>query len=448
MILIKKPRGKNMTLSLIRHIFIIFITLNSQLVAQEISESEVGYSGELIELGGLSCLDTFNNKNRIKTEEVIQKNPNKKIQAYNDFKAGKNIRGKSLIFIGEGIADISAKPNDPNYIDAVQNSVVLAGLRAKTALTEYRSIEIKTETINRAMEAISSGVPVSDYGKRQDKLEQREKDYNDKSIDQKLFMFIDRKLDEWVGEKQAIAEDTAQLEKELENVLSQTVFEEIITTLSYSEISGMKDAQIQINKDKVCVISVWTDRTKRWANELAELNYKALANLRPGSNNYKDLIPSKKDKAGLESLIGLYGLHIGSDKNGELYIISYAQASAIDRSASSINNARIIAETRARGQIAKFQDEAVDINRNLENIEITTAYTDGIKNTYSERNFMEKTKASSVLNIAGIEQHDWWATIHPFSQKPVIGSILVWQPSFAMILDESEETDDYDYLDF
>ena len=60
----------------------------------------------------------------------------------------------------------------------------------------------------------------------------------------------------------------------------------------------MKNAQIQIKKHKVCVLSVWTDRTKRWANELGESNYKALANLRPGKSDYQALIPNKKDNSG------------------------------------------------------------------------------------------------------------------------------------------------------
>ena len=50
--------------------------------------------------------------------------------------------------------------------------------------------------------------------------------------------------------------------------------------------------------------------------------------------------------------------------------------------------------------------------------------------------------------LAGVEQYDWWAAMHPFTQKPVVGVILVWQPSNAMILENESETDDYDDLAF
>ena len=259
---------------------------------------------------------------------------------------------------------------------------------------------------------------------------------------------MDQKLDEWIGEREAIAEDRAQLEKELENVVSQNVFGEIITTLAYSEIAGMKNIQIQVKKDNVCVLSVWSQRTKRWANELGELNYQALAKLRPGKKTYQSQIPTKKTKEGLRALTASYGLHIDVDPDGEIYFISYGQAGAMDRSANSVNNARMIAENRARGQIASFQNEAVDIYENLENITISTDYTDGTSNKYSERNFVSRAKSSATLNIAGIEQFDWWASIHPYTKKPVVGVILVWQPTNALILESDTENDDYDDLSF
>jgi hypothetical protein len=108
----------------------------------------------------------------------------------------------------------------------------------------------------------------------------------------------------------------------------------------------------------------------------------------------------------------------------------------------------MIAENRARGQIAQFQNEAVDVYENLENIQISTTYVDDSTNNYSERNFTARTKSASRLNIAGVELHDWWATIHPLSEKPVVGVIMVWQPSNAMIIKNSEETEEYDDLGF
>ena len=87
----------------------------------------------------------------------------------------------------------------------------------------------------------------------------------------------------------------------------------------------MKNAQIIVSNGKVCVLSVWSQRTKRWANELGNLNYQALANLRPGKGTYDSLIPDKKSKDGLKKLTASYGLQIDVDNQGEIYFISYAQ---------------------------------------------------------------------------------------------------------------------------
>ena len=419
---------------------ILLLVISIQASAQEISESDLGFGGELLITDNLSCLDSFNKKSKIKRQQNGKR--------FESFSKGKNLRGDSLIYFGEGIASIDAQPEDSNYIDAIQAAIALAGLRAKKELALFRAAETTQITIDRAMEAIAAGVPVSDYGQVKDDLDQRDQNYRKAGILKKFYLFIDRKLDEWIGEKGSINEDRTQLKKELENVVSQNVFKEIITTLAYSEIAGMKNVQIQVAKQNVCVLSVWSGRTSRWANELGNLNYQALANLRPGTTTFESQVPSKNNKQGLGILTASYGLQIDVDKNGEIYFISYAQAGSMDRSANSINNARMIAENRARGQIAQFQNEAVDVYQNLENISIKTAYTDETLNKYDERNFISRTKSSATLNIAGVEQFNWWAAIHPFTKKPVVGVILVWQPTNAMVLEKKTETDDYDDLAF
>ena len=64
------------------------------------------------------------------------------------------------------------------------------------------------------------------------------------------------------------------------------------------------------------------------------------------------------------------------------------------------------------------------------------------------RETLARTKAASTLNVAGVEQHDWWAANHPFTQKPVVGVVMVWRPSNAMIIENNSETEDYDDLGF
>ena len=419
---------------------ILSLLLSINASAQEISESDLGFDGELIITDDLSCLDSFNKKSSIKRKRIGK--------TFKSFTYGKNLRGNSLIYFGEGIASIDAQPQDTDYVDAIQNAIAIAGLRAKRELALFRAAETTQTTIDRAMEAFAAGIPVSDYAEAKDDLNERENDYTETGIAKKFYLFINKKLDDWIGEKASINDSRSELEKELKNVVSQSVFKEIITTLAYSEIAGMKNVQIQVNKQNVCVLSVWTERTNRWANELGNLNYRALSNLRPGNTTHESQIPSKDSQQGLKTLTASYGLQIDIDKNGEIYFISYAQAGSLDRSSDSINNARMIANNRARGQIAQFQNEAVDVYQNLENSSIKTTYIDEISNKYNERNFMSRTKSSATLNIAGVEQFDWWATIHPFTKKPVVGVVLVWRPSSAIALEKSAENEEYDDLAF
>lgn len=426
-------------INLSKYLIPIFLLFSLSSIAQDFSESDVGFNGELLELENISCLDSFN--------EDVKENW-KSNKTYRKFNKGKNILSGSLIFFGEGIAEISASSEDKNYIEAIQNAVALASLRAKKELALFREAEIRTSTTLRAMEAISSGIPVSDYGKKIIELDDRTKAYETSNPGQKFMMFIDKKLDEWIGEKSDITNDKIELRKRINNLLSQNVFKETITTLAYSEIAGMKNVKIQVKEDRVCVLSVWSQRTNRWATELGQANYEVLASLRPGKSSLSSVIPNKKNKDELKDLTGSFGLQIDVDENGELFLISYAQASAINRSANSINSARIIAENRARGQIAQFSNEAVDVYENLENIEISSTYVDETTNSYAERNFMTRTKSASRLNISGVELHDWWATIHPYTNKPVVGVIMVWQPSNALAVQNTKETNEFDDLGF
>ena len=183
LILINSQRGKSYEFFQTKIFIDYFNTFfhSSRCTRKKFSETDVGFEAELIEIGGgLSCIDSFNQASRAKL----------KGRPFKAFKTGKNVRGGSLIYFGEGFADIQIKTY--NYIDSIQSAITLAELRAKKDLAMFRSAETTKETIDRAMEAISSGVPVSDYGQRQDDLDQREEDYNNATLDQKLYMFIDR----------------------------------------------------------------------------------------------------------------------------------------------------------------------------------------------------------------------------------------------------------------
>ena len=82
----------------LKYLSIILIPSFIQVGAQEFSETDVGFEAELIEIGGgLSCIDSFNQASRAKL----------KGRPFKAFKTGKNVRGGSLIYFGEGFG---AKP--------------------------------------------------------------------------------------------------------------------------------------------------------------------------------------------------------------------------------------------------------------------------------------------------------------------------------------------------
>ena len=406
---------------------------------QDFSDSDMGFTGELIE--DVSCLSSYNGANNNKIKAIQKRQPN-----FFGFKLGKNQLGSSFIFIGEGQADIRANKEDDNYISSVQTAISLAGVRAKNELAKFRDVETTRDLIEDAIQARSSGQTVADFAAAKVDLDKRQEEYEQQNLLNKFVGYLHKKLDDGIGND--FMGERADLETQLEGILAQDSVKEVIQTIGYSEISGMRNIYLQVSEKKVCVLSVSSNRTKRWAGLLGENNYIGLKALRPGKKFMNEIIPDKKDPDGLKALSGMYGLYMDVDPKGEIYFVSYAQSGAIDRTSSSLSRSKTIAENIARSQIAQFQSEALDIFSRLEKAELNTTYKDGMIQTYSEENLVARTRAASRLNIKGVETYDWWATVHPYTKKPVVGVILTWQPSNAVMQESSTETTTFDDLGF
>jgi hypothetical protein len=72
-----------------KNLFTIFVLISVSVQGQEFSESDVGFNANLLDLGGINCLDSFNESSKKKW---------KSSRPYKNFQVGKNIRSGSLIF--------------------------------------------------------------------------------------------------------------------------------------------------------------------------------------------------------------------------------------------------------------------------------------------------------------------------------------------------------------
>ena len=373
---------------------------------------EESFGGGLIGGRSNSCLDMYND------------------QFNAELKVGRNERpNNNWFFVGLGEADIKAPTDSPNYINSSQNAFTLASLRAKQQLAEYLGKSITTDISSTYIESVIQGKKPVDYAKA--KTDNQQKNLEEYSLIEKTMLAVHKRLDNTEAMK-GVRGDLSALEEKVRDVLNQDVFRQSIETTAFSEIRGMKNIYISHTATSSCVVSIFSSKTRRWADAIGSNKFSNIRNLEPKGRSLSEIVPNKKESEGLAELLGLFGTFIEIDDKGQLQIISFAQAGPTSEKKRQILAARNIAIAKAEAQISQFREEAVDVFNKIEDVEINTTYVDDFVEYYSENNYLERVNSSSKLALAGLETYDWWATNHPITGKPVVGVVVTWSPEASV----------------
>jgi len=400
----------------IKLVYLLVIFFPTLICAQDFLQTEIqNFDGKLLNYED-DCLEVYNDQND------------------RNLKRGRNQRGNNWFFIGVGQSRIVVSIDNPNYVNAVQNAFALASLEAKRELAEFLGKDIEDSIIVNTIEAIKTGRKPIDVAREAEDQELKRLNYDSSEVLKKAFMLAHRKLDEVISKNFEIDQAEDEIRSRLGRVLAQSTLKRITTATAYSEIRGMKNLYIRISKTNVCVVSVFSSKTRVWADAIAKQEYKSFKYLEKDKLSMKDVIPDKRDNNGLRKLLGSFGIIVDVDPNGQIYIVSFAQAGALSTSPNELVTARKIAQIQAEAQIAQFKKEAVEVYTQLENIEVVTTNINETKDYYSERNFLDRLNASSKTAIKGIVLNSWWTTIHPYTEKPVVGVVVTWTPSDAGFL--------------
>ena len=141
-------------------------------------------------------------------------------------------------------------------------------------MAEFINVSIQDEIIVDTIESVKSGREPFMVAQEKADLVSKQENYETMSIYGKSKLFIHKKLDEWIGED--FDQEDQDLQEKLDGILAQDLFKRLTTTTSYSEIRGMKNLFIRISEKKACVVSVFSSKTRRWADALATDDYTIL----------------------------------------------------------------------------------------------------------------------------------------------------------------------------
>jgi hypothetical protein len=114
--------------------------------------------------------------------------------------------------------------------------------------------------------------------------------------------------------------------------------------------------------------------------------------------------------------------------------LAYAQAQPRTKNQQSIDSAYEAAKTRAIGLIRSFMGEAVQVNRQLLDAEVSTVFTDESTRYQDDSSFSKTVKAvGDELPISGMTVAHEWETLHPANNGPVVGVVMQWKVASAQI---------------
>ncbi len=347
-------------------------------------------------------------------------------------------KGGSKFYVGVGVDSSAINVNTTFYIEGIQNAFTRAQMNAKTSIAEFQSKAIQSEISNEFILASKEGTKPADVIQGKDVEAET---FDDLSMYQKMKVLIHQKLDESVSQenKDKVGEDERDLQKEIDGILSQNVFQDSISATASSNIRGMKvvysnlSAKPSSSKTTVCNVVVWSENFVKYADAMATGNLRVL-------NNPKKKKPLRDQVKKGNSLMVTFGTFMDRDENGDLAILSYAQAGMQSNTSNSQKAAISIAKLRAERAIIQFRSENVEIAEKTENFEVTTEKSDGMIDTYSEQNIERRQKANASASLQGSSVIHREVKRHPVSGKGVAIVVVGWSPSSATSARGMKET--------
>ena len=365
----------------------------------------------------------------------------------------------SEFFVAVGISEIKAPTDSRNYITSTMNASINAKLDSKRALVESMSTEISSEIVTKMVQQMSDGTK-PDFIGTSEKPASEIKNYEDMSIFEKTKVLVNQQLDKLVDKetKDKIKSDSMsakQLEDELNDILNQSSFKDKITANASGSVRGMKSvySAYAVGKgDKqttVCNVGLWSSKLAADVDAMTTGDYSRLQDLKKGKplqryiplfNREFDRKVYKEEFDAFESLLGTFGAFMVRNERGEMSVISYAQEKPATDSATSKLIAFDNATLRARRAIIQLRDENIDTSQSMTRQEATTEYRDGMMDYWSDNSSERRTAASASGTLKGDYELYRWNNNHTLNGQPVVGVVVAWTPTNAMMIDEISET--------
>ena len=349
----------------------------------------------------------------------------------------------SSYFVSVGVGNVAAPWESPNYATSMMNGAIKAQLKTKSNLAQQLSKEITSKIMLEVVQNYSEGEKpeFTDPNSLEPVKNYEELGYLEKFgvlVNQQLDKAIDEETKAKVNEQAA---SQAELQAAVQEVLNSETFQDAITAKSNSTIRGMKNVFTSFDSSKdgktvACVVGLWSEKLAAQVDAITTGDYSILKNQKPGLPLI-DYVGSEKTREGYTKLLGTYGTFMVRNERGEVSILSYAQEGI--KGSNGEQMAFQGAKLRAERAIIQLRQENIDVVQAKDVQEITTEYTDGMVDYYSEENNSSRETASASGKLTGSTVLKRWKGLH-LNGKPFMGVVVAWTPSGAEAAKAAKDT--------
>ena len=339
---------------------------------------------------------------------------------------GHNPDGRYVVI---GIAGISVSPEHPGFQQARQTAFDKAMLNAKEEIAKYYALEVAQEIVNSYGELGNSGAGDT-YDSYADSSSDDSKESKSGGIISKVKLLINAELDErldakGIDPKSGLAkEEVAKMleaDKQAPNVDSYDVFRKTIERAAQAEVGALAVSKIFEDSGNIVVVATYSDATKQLASAFNGIGDAPKVRKRKGN------LQEWANRLSVADLYSATGVQLTSDEEGNLVLLSYAQATAKRDTALAVKNARSAASANADGFIRSFVGESVAYKSALETIETQEEF-EGLGDTVgqlaqSREQRNEVAAKSGALTIPGIVTLRSWSTQDKRSGTSIVGVV-------------------------
>lgn len=367
-------------------------------------------------------------KTTVATTQIEEKSVQDMIDEFlasRGWQGGRNLTKNGEIFhIASATAPLKAPINSHQYISDRMNAFNQAMLNAQAIMLESLAKDIESSTLHSYQEG---EFPSEEAIKEAQ---------NTTSIMGKVQALIRAKLDAALREEgvDPYAADTAKAQEAAKKLLLSSAFSKTIKSGAQAYLNGVRVVQTfegteTGKKGQIGVIVMWSQKSQQMSEAIITGIPVHTANA-----NKKIIEQIPRDP---KQLLGRFGVEQMIDEEGDLVLVSFAQAGGKSESAYAEQGARARAKEHADALLREFAGQ--QFTRATDTLEASTI--EEFENDVEEYNdtsaFAQKTTATAEkLRMSGIHIVRNWKTKHPLNGRTVYGCICAWSPKQASLAKE------------